>query len=223
MCARRVSSSRSAVFSSRNVPLVESKVEMPWRSHEARAWRRNADRGADGANAGQRARGGGIPAFLESGARCRPGAREGRRNQPGAAGGKAREQPPLPLPVAWSNVREAGRKRVSVLPELHARWRACGTHGRTVSRGDLQLGIDAPAAPFARGGPRRGSRHVRAVLHDGSPSAPGGRESGAARQMGSTSGTGRGTAGLRIEIAEAAAGPAAGATGSDSKRVVLVW
>jgi hypothetical protein len=55
----------------------------------------------------------------------------------------------LPLFVARPDVREAERRRVSVLPELHAGWRAAGQHRGAAAGEHLEWGRDAAHAPRA--------------------------------------------------------------------------
>ena len=55
------------------------------------------------------------------------------RNQPDAPRRRPRRrrlEASLPLPVARPHVRQAERRRLSVLPELHAGWRAAGQSGQ---------------------------------------------------------------------------------------------
>ena len=80
------------------------------------------------------------------------------RNQPHASRCRPRSrrlEAPLPLPVARPHVRQAERRCVPLLPELHAGWRACGQYRRAAAGGHLEFRDDAGDAPPPRGRPGR--------------------------------------------------------------------
>src|ERR1035438_4220046 len=70
----------------------------------------------------------------------------------------------------------AARRRVPLLPELHAGRQAAGHHGATASHPDLEFRGDAGNAPPACGGARRRGGHLLALLHHDSSSRPGDRQ-----------------------------------------------
>ncbi len=75
--------------------------------------------------------------------------------QPEARHAAAGLETSLPLLVARSNVCEAQRRRLPLLPELHAGWRTGGQHRDREPACNLEFGCDAPDARSACGGPRR--------------------------------------------------------------------
>src|SRR5471030_1129258 len=180
----------------------------PLRPHEARARFQAADCGADGEDGRQRFRSGRLHRFLERRAGCGPAPHQSRRDQPDAPrfGPRAgRLEASLPLPLARPHVRQAERRRLSVLPELYAGWRARGQDWGTTALGHLEFGADAGNAPSACRWPRRRSGHLFALLHHHSAPGTGDRQPAAAWPHGAASAAPGGAADVSLQAAEKAA------------------
>ncbi len=154
--------------------------------------------------------GGRLSGLLEGHPRRGCIARQRGRNQPDAARCGARRrrlEAPVPLPLARSGVRETERRRLPLLPELHA-GRQAARHRRAAAAGrDLERTGDAADAPPSCHGARRRGGHLRALLHHHPASRPGGRQSVAARQDRSPSAARGGAHDVSGEAAHAPAAP----------------
>src|SRR5579872_3594413 len=83
---------------------------------------------------------------------------------------------PMPLPVARSHVRQTKWRRLSLLPELHARRRAARESGRAVADLHLEFGDHAANAPPAWRRPWGRNRCLFALLHHHSAPGSGDRQ-----------------------------------------------
>src|SRR5712691_1813531 len=102
----------------------------------------------------------------------------------------------LPLSLARPDVREAQRRRLSVLPELHAGRKARWKDRLSAARRDLERRRNAADARAARIRPRRRDRYLLALLHHDPPSGAGGRQPDLSRQNSSPAVAGGRTASL---------------------------
>jgi len=113
------------------------------------------------------------------------------------------------LPLARPHVRETQRRRLSLLPELHAGRQAGGKPRLAIDRGDLELAGDVPNEAFARGKAGGRDRRLRALLYDDSTSAAGGGQPGFPRAHRAPRAAGSRAPGLLFTPPAEAAPPAA--------------
>src|SRR5262249_27597304 len=111
--------------------------------------------------------------------------------------------------------REAERRRVSVLSELHVGKRAARQYRRNVAGADLEFRRDARHAPVACCRPGRGSGHLLALLYDDPPSGAGSGQPGIARED-RPEATARGRA---VDVFLETAAPPIAAAGSRERKI----
>src|SRR5688572_4968211 len=129
---------------------------------------------------------------------------------------------PLPLPVARSDVHQAERRCLSLLPELHAGRRARRAHSGSAAAPDLELRSDAGNAPAARRRPRRRGGHLLPLLHHYSTPGTGDRKPATARTDGAQATACSRTADVFIETPGETATPAVSAKPLTQRHRALV-